>query len=41
MAMGDAENDLSMLEYAYHSVAMAKRQPGSSKSMRLSDIEQR
>ena len=23
MAMGDAENDLSMLEYAYHSVAMA------------------
>ena len=23
MAMGDAENDLSMLKYAYHSVAMA------------------
>ena len=23
MAMGDAENDLSMLEYAYHSVAMS------------------
>lgn len=23
MAMGDAQNDLSMLHYAYHSVAMA------------------
>ena len=27
MAMGDAENDLSMLEYAYHSVAMANGTP--------------
>lgn len=27
MAMGDAQNDLSMLEYAYHSVAMANACP--------------
>lgn len=27
MAMGDAENDLTMLEYAFHSVAMANARP--------------
>ena len=38
MAMGDAENDLSMLEYAYHSVAMANASPAVQKACRYQTL---
>lgn len=41
MAMGDAENDLSMLEYAEHSVAMANASDRGESRVSISDGEQR
>ena len=38
LAMGDAENDLSMLEYAYHSVAMANASPAVQKACRYQTL---
>ena len=40
MAMGDAENDLSMLKYAYHSVRNGKWNTDSQKHLSLSNGEQ-
>lgn len=38
MAMGDAENDLSMLEYAVHSVAMANASPAVKAACRYQTL---
>ncbi len=38
MAMGDAENDLSMLEYAVHSVAMANASPAVKTACRYQTL---